>query len=185
MKWKDHVQNFGHVGTHLEITARVARLLLVAFVMTFLCARIVVFMIAAGDVPNLFLFVQGTHVHHLNYGISLLSATGLLLLLLRPRRTGLYVATIVYGIGLALTFDEFGMWLSLGGSYNNHLTFDAITIIASLLALIVLATTVEKYHPRHLVIAGVVVLLVLLLIALAIMAHKHGTLARVFTVQGL
>ena len=42
MKWRDHVQNFGDAGTNLAITARVARLLLLAFVMTFLLARIVV-----------------------------------------------------------------------------------------------------------------------------------------------
>jgi hypothetical protein len=41
MKWKDHVQNFGLVGSHLAITARVARLLLLSFVVTFLTARIV------------------------------------------------------------------------------------------------------------------------------------------------
>jgi len=50
-------------------------------------------------------------------------------------------------VALALTFDEFGMWLSLGGTYNNHLTFDAIVIIAALLTLVALATTVEKRHP--------------------------------------
>jgi hypothetical protein len=185
MKWKDHVQNFGHTGTHLAITARVARLMLLAFVMTFLCARIVVFVIVGGHGPFNFLMVHGTHVHHLNYGISLLSVVGLLLLLLRPRRAGLYVATIVYGIGLALTFDEFGMWLFLGGSYNNHLTFDAIVIIASLLTLVVMATTVEEFHPRHWVIAAVVAILVLVLVGLALMAHRDGLLARVSTVQGL
>ena len=185
MKWKDHVQNFGHVGTHLAITARVARLLLLAFVLTFLTARIIVFMIAEGLVPNMFLLVGNTHVHHLNYGIYLLSMVGLFLLLIRPRRTGLYVATIIYGIGLALTFDEFGMWLFLGGSYNNHLTFDAVVIIASLLTLIVLATTVKEYHPRHWIVAAVVVILVMLLAELVIMAHWHGLMARVFTIQGL
>jgi hypothetical protein len=185
MKWRDHVQNFGDVGTDLAITARVARLLLLAFVMTFLLARIVVFMIVGGYIPNLFLFVGDTHVHHLIYGICLLSMVGLYLLLLRPRKTGLYVATIVYGVALALTFDEFGMWLFLGGSYNNHLTFDTIVIIASLLTLIVLGTTVEKYHLRHWVITAIVAVLVLSLAGLAVVAHRHGTLAKVFTVQGL
>ena len=131
MKWKHHVENFGQAGPDGAITARVARLLLVTFVMTFLAARIVVFLIAEQYIPNLFLFVRGVHVHHLNYGIYLLSLVGLLLLLFRPKGRGLYLATIGYGVGLALTFDEFGMWLFLGGSYNNHLTFDAIVIVGS------------------------------------------------------
>jgi multisubunit Na+/H+ antiporter MnhB subunit len=185
MKWTDHVNNFGHAGSDLAVTARVARLLLLAFVMTFLTASIIVFLIAEQYIPNLFLFVGGTHVHHLNYGIYLLSVVGLLLLLFRPKRKGLYLATIGYGIGLALTFDEFGMWLFLGGSYNNHLTFDAIVIIGSLLTLIALATTVEKYHPRHWVIAAAVAVLVAFLIVLAAVAFRQGVMEKVFTVRGL
>jgi hypothetical protein len=142
-------------------------------------------MIAERWVPNLFLFVGDTHVHHLNYGISLLSLVGLNLLMFRPSGKGLYLATIGYGLGLALTFDEFGMWLFLGGSYNNHLTFDAIVVIAALLALISLATTVEKYHPRHWVLAALVVLLLAMGIALAVVVHQQGVMDRVFTVKGL
>ena len=106
-------------------------------------ARIVAFLIAEQHIPNLFLFVNGTHVHHLNYGINLLSLVGLLLRLFRPKGTGLYLSTIAYGVGLALTFDEFGIWLTLGGNSNSRLTFDAILIIASLLTLIAMLTTVE------------------------------------------
>ena len=185
MKWKDHVQNFGHVGSHLAITARVARLLLLSFVVTFMTARIVVFLIAEQRVPNLFLFVNGTHVHHLNYGICLMSVVGLLLLLCRPRHTGLYLGTIGYGVAMALTFDEFGMWLSLGGTYNSHLTFDAIVIIASLLTLIVLATIVEERHFRHWVIVAVVAALVAILTTLAYVAHNQGLMASVFSIRGL
>ena len=185
MKWTHHVQKFGQAGTDLDITARVARLLLLAFVTTFLTARIVVHLIAEQYIPNLFLFVKGTHVHHLNYGILLLSWVGLILLLLRPKGVGLYLATMVYGIGLALTFDEFGMWLSLGGSYNNHLTFDAIVIIASLLLLIVLALMVEERHPRHWVIVAVVAALVLTLAGLVVLAFRHELMARVFSIRGL
>jgi hypothetical protein len=185
MKWKDHVQQFGQGRTKLDVTVRVARLLLLTFVMTFLTTRIIVFLIAEEYIANLFLFVGKTHVHHLNYGISILSVVGLLLLLLRPQGRGLYLATIGYGIGLALTFDEFGMWLFLGGSYNNHLSFDAIVIITSLLTLLVLATTVEERHPRHWVIVAVVVALTALLVMLAVMASNHGLMERVFTIEGL
>jgi hypothetical protein len=185
MKWKDHVQNFGFVGSHLAITARVARLMLLSFVVTFLTARIVVFLIAEQYVPNLFLFVKGTHVHHLNYGICLMSTVCMLLLLCRPRHAGLYLGTIGYGVALALTFDEFGMWLSLGGTYNNHLTFDAIVIIASLLTLISLAAVVEERQPRHWVLASVVVVLVVALAGLAFLAQSHGLMAKAFTIEGL
>ena len=186
MKLIAHIRNFGKVGTNLDITARIARLLLLAFVVTFVMARIVVFLIAEQYISNLFLFVKGTHVHHLNYGICLLSLVGLLLLLLRPKASGLYFSTLAYGVGLALTFDEFGMWLTLGGSYNNRLTFDAILIIASLLASIALILTVEHWHPRHWVMAGVVFLLIASLAYLAVMAHRHlGVMDRMFSIEGL
>jgi hypothetical protein len=54
----------------------------------------------------------GTHVHHLNYGIFLLADVGACLLLghpTDPMRRGVAVAS---SIRLALTFDEFGMWLT-------------------------------------------------------------------------
>ena len=86
---------------------------------------------------------------------------------------------------MGLTFDEFGMWLSLGGTYNNHLTFDAIVIIVSLLTLISLAAIVEERHFRHWVVAAVVVALVALLASLAFVARSHGLMAKAFTIEGL
>jgi hypothetical protein len=40
-----------------------------SFVVTFVCARIVVFLIMTRDIPDLYIHVGGTHVHHLNFGI--------------------------------------------------------------------------------------------------------------------
>src|SRR5271170_2134859 len=89
-----------------------ARLVLAAFVFTFVIARILVIFIMAGKLPpQLFFHVSGTHVHHLNYGIFLLSATGAYLIFGRPLGRWLSLTAVVYGIGLGLTFDEFGMWL--------------------------------------------------------------------------
>ena len=49
---------------------------------------------------------------------------------------------MVYAIGLALTFDEFGMWLHLGGSYWQRASFDAITVVGTLLGLAATAAAV-------------------------------------------
>ena len=61
-----------------------ARLVFVAFLLTFVAARVLVFLIMARKVPDFFLHVGGTHVHHLNYGIFLLSGSGAWLLFSRP-----------------------------------------------------------------------------------------------------
>ncbi|MBS0569584.1 MAG: hypothetical protein JSS28_03160, partial [Proteobacteria bacterium] len=58
-----------------------ARYALFAFIVTFIGARALVFLIMSRRIPNLYLFLGSTHVHHLNYGIFLLAAVGAYLLL--------------------------------------------------------------------------------------------------------
>jgi hypothetical protein len=133
-----------------RLTHRLARLVLATFLFTFLLARILVITIMAGKLPpQLFFHVSGTHVHHLNYGIFLLSAVGAFLLFARPLCWKLTAAAIVYGIGLALTFDEFGMWLHLGGPYWQRASFDAVVTVAALLALIAFGSTIRHWKPKH------------------------------------
>src|ERR1700722_8335967 len=67
---------------------RLARLVLATFIFTFVIARILVIFIMAGKLPaELFFHVSGTHVHHLNYGIFLLSIAGAYLIFVRPTGT--------------------------------------------------------------------------------------------------
>jgi hypothetical protein len=142
---------------------RLARLVLAAFIFTFVTARILVIFIMAGKLPpELFFHVKGTHVHHLNYGIFLLSATGAILLFSQPKGKWLAMVAVVYGIGLGLTFDEFGMWLHLGGLYWQRASYDAVVTIAAVLALIAYGSTIRKWRPQHFmtVIALVVLLCV-------------------------
>jgi hypothetical protein len=97
-------------------TQEVARSILVSFLFTFITARVLVFLIVARRIPDLYLHLGGTHIHHLNHGIFLLSAVGAYLLFAHPELRILRRVAILYGVGLALTFDEFGLWLHLGGS---------------------------------------------------------------------
>ena len=126
-----------------------ARRALLAFLLTFMLARALVFLIMARRVPNLYLFLHDTHVHHLNYGIFLLAAVGAYLLLRAPRGNSARRAAFAYGIAMALTFDEFGMWLHLGGSYWQRASIDAIVVVAAVLALIAYARTIRSFETRH------------------------------------
>jgi hypothetical protein len=130
-----------------------ARLVLVAFVVTFICARLMTFLIMSKRIPDLYLRLAGTHVHHLNYGIFLLGIVGAYLLFTRVGPREKIVAGVTYGIGLALTFDEFGMWLHLGGGYWQRASFDAIVVLASVLSLIAYAPPVRNWRPRDLTTA--------------------------------
>jgi len=141
-----------------------ARRALLAFLLTFILARIVVFLIMAQRIPNLYLFLHDTHVHHLNYGILLLAGVGGYLLLAAPTGDAARRAAFAYGIAMALTFDEFGMWLHLGGSYWQRASVDAIVVVAAVLALIAYARSIKTFERRH-VRAFVVLAIALLLFA--------------------
>jgi hypothetical protein len=126
-----------------------ARRALFAFIVTFIAARITVFLIMARRIPNLYFFLSDTHVHHLNYGIFLLAAVGAYTLMATPGARAARRAAFVYGIAMALTFDEFGMWLHLGGSYWQRASLDATVVIAALLAFLAYATSIKKFEARH------------------------------------
>jgi hypothetical protein len=141
-------------------SARLARWALLAFVITFVTARAMVLLIMSRRIPNLYLFLQGTHVHHLNYGIFLLAGVGAYLLLRSPTGRPACAAAVVYGIAMALTFDEFGMWLHLGGSYWQRASVDATIVVAATLALLAYAGSIRMYERRH-VRAGIALALAL------------------------
>jgi hypothetical protein len=126
-----------------------ARRALFGFILTFIAARIVVLLIMSHRMPNLYFFMRGTHVHHLNYGIFLLAGVGAYLLFRQPSGKGLRLAALGYGIAMALTFDEFGMWLHLGGSYWQRASVDAIVVVAALFSLIAFASAIRRFEARH------------------------------------
>jgi hypothetical protein len=127
-----------------------ARKALLAFILTFIAARTVVFLIMSDRMPNLYFFLKGTHVHHLNYGIFLLAGVGAYLLFRAPQGSAANRAAFVYGIAMGLTFDEFGMWLHLGGSYWQRASVDAAIVVAALLGLIAFAPSWKAFESRHL-----------------------------------
>jgi hypothetical protein len=126
-----------------------SRRVFLAFLLTFITARVLVFLIMARQMPDLFLHLGGTHVHHLNYGIFLLTGLGAVLLLVPLAPSALGIAAWVYGVALALTFDEFGMWLHLGGGSWQRESFDAMTVLAAVLGLAAFAPPLRGWRPRH------------------------------------
>jgi hypothetical protein len=122
---------------------------LTTFLATFLAARTLVYLIMSRRIPDLYVHAGGVHVHHLNFGIFLLAAVGGALLF-RPWSERLRrAAAAIYGIALALTFDEFGMWLHLGGGYWQRTSFDAVIVIAGALALLAAAPALRAFEALH------------------------------------
>ena len=132
-----------------ETAHRLARRALFGFIVTFVLARIFVFLIMAKEMPNFYFFMHGTHVHHLNYGIFLMSAVCGYSVFRRPTGRAAEITALLYGVAMGLTFDEFGMWLHLGGSYWQRASVDAVIIVAALFGLVAFAHSVKKFEVRH------------------------------------
>jgi hypothetical protein len=56
-------------------------------------------------------FSNGVHLHHYVFGIFILTLAGYLALLFKGPRATFGIA-LLYGLGVGLTYDEFGYWVS-------------------------------------------------------------------------
>src|SRR6202165_2120959 len=158
----------GDPGSVAPTADQLARRALLGFLMTFILARTVVLLIMARRIPNLYLFLRDTHVHHLNYGIFLLAGVGAYLLFRAPAGNSAPPAPSAYGIAMVLTFDEFGMWLHLGGSYWQRASIDAMAVVAAFLALIAYARSIKTFESRHL---GACIAIVIALLGFAVVLY--------------
>src|SRR2546425_11239571 len=140
-------------------TRPLARRVLLSLLLTFIAARVVSVLMMLHRMPDIYLHVRDTHIHHLNYGIFLLAGVGAYLLF-SPGPVA-PAAAVIYGIGLGLTFDEFGMWLHLNGDYWQRASFDAIVVLVAALGLAAFAPPIRRWRPQFL--AAVLLLFVLLL----------------------
>jgi len=134
---------------HRETAHKLARYALFSFLVTFIMARVFVFLIMARRMPNLYFFVGGNHVHHLNYGIFMMSIVAGYSVFLRPFGRAAEITALLYGVAMGLTFDEFGMWLHLGGSYWQRTSVDSVIVIAALFGLVSFAHSLRKFEKRH------------------------------------
>ena len=158
-----------------ETSDRLARHALFSFVITFIASRTVVFLIMSRRMPNLFLFMHGTHVHHLNYGIFLLAGVGGYLLLRRPEGKVAERTALAYGFARALTFDEFGMWLHLGGRYWQRASVDAVMVVAAVIGLFAFSPPLKRLEAKHIrIFIIVLVALVCFAVVLVVAGNRLG-----------
>ena len=163
---------------HRETVHRLARRALFGFILTFVAARICVFLIMAGAMPNMYLFMGKTHVHHLNYGILLMSAVAGFSVFRRPTGRAAEITALLYGVAMGLTFDEFGMWLPLGGSYWQRASVDAVIVVAALFGLFAFARSLERFEKRHFrAFAVLIVVLIGFAVALYLAGNHLGEVA--------
>ena len=114
-------------------------LLLISFGVTFGLTRFITHSIRSDRFPWLGNIEAGdTHIHHLVWGICLLLVSGLLAVAVQPP---LSVTAIVFGIGAALTLDEFALWLHLDDVYwseQGRQSIDAVIVFGIVVGFMVL-----------------------------------------------
>src|SRR6201993_803442 len=157
-----------------KLTRHLAPLTVVAFLFTFIASRVLVILIMSRRVPDFFLHLGGTHVHHLNYGIFTLASVAGVLLFARLNATQRSVCALIYGFSMALTFDEFGMWLHLGGSYWQRASFDAVIVLLGVFGLLAFLPQWQRVRTHHFIAGGVLLVAIASFYLLLLQSLKHA-----------
>ena len=116
----------------------------VAFLITFVGVRVLVSRIEHHEGHFQYVVVRGMHIHHLVWGILILLLVGYGWLMDLGRShspTSIFFSRLMavgYGVGAALTLDEFALWLNLEPdaywSREGRLSIDAVILFGSILA---------------------------------------------------
>jgi len=112
-------------------------LVLVAFLVTFVIVRTVTHGIRDGRGPLRNVQIRGWHMHHLVPGIVLLLVTGYLAVAV-DSQIGRRTVSIFFGIGAALTLDEFALWIHLKDVYwerEGRASFEAMALFGGMLCM--------------------------------------------------
>lgn len=105
-------------------------------------ARVITHMIRRGIGPFRNLSLGGRHFHHLVFGIAGLLSTGVIWLVIADSaaqmETDHRLTSFGFGLGAALTLDEFALWLDLEDVYwtkQGKVSVEALMIFGSLLSI--------------------------------------------------
>lgn len=131
----------------------------VSFFITFLAVRLLVASITHHIGPFGYVTMGGRHIHHLVWGILLLLITGYAHLAeVGQRDTPLSILAgrtlaLGFGIGAALTLDEFALWLNLDAmaywSKQGRESIDAVVLFGALLAIGAWGAPLFRHLLRH------------------------------------
>ena len=115
----------------------------VGFFTTFAVARSMAYAAYRNIAPFHYIYIRGRHIHHLVWGILLLLAVGFAWLIEvgTGTKTSSLLASrlmsLLYGVGAALTLDEFAIWLRLEeGVYwtrQERASLDAVLLFGAAL----------------------------------------------------
>lgn len=116
----------------------------ISFFVTFGIVRLIAYTIKWGVGPFHDLVVGTMHIHHLVPGIFILLIVGYLWLIQlgtgSPQSSLVFsrFASILYGVGAALTLDEFALWINLNDVYwerEGRISIDAVVLFGAFVSI--------------------------------------------------
>jgi hypothetical protein len=165
-------------GVDVTITAdsAIVAWMLGAFVVTFLVTRAITHLIRAGRGPFRDTTVGGVHIHHQVYGIFLILCSGTVAIVYRPDSPWQEVVATLFGMGAALTLDEFALWLRLDDVYwgpEGRRSIDAVLVAVAIgLMMLVGLNPFETDASNGVVVLAISLCLSLFFVVVAILKGR-------------
>jgi len=119
---------------------------LLSFLVTFILTRAVTHLQRAHILPNQ---TGALHIHHLVLGIFLLLGSGYAAIAFGHNEKIRIRSAIAFGIGAALTIDEFALWLFLKDVYWARQGRDSIDAVIIAVALLLISLVLSETHDRR------------------------------------
>ncbi len=120
-------------------------LILLSFLISFALVRTVTHLQKAGLLPN----QNGLlHIHHLVPGIFLLIFSGYIGISFWASDRIRHIMAILFGIGAALTIDEFALWLYLRDVYWERQGRDSIDAIIYVIIIFSIIFVISEIHDH-------------------------------------
>ena len=124
--------------------------------------------------------IGGVHIHHQVWGILLILLSAALEFTYQPKSPWIEVLGAMFGIGAALTLDEFALWLHLEDVYwtsSGRKSIDAVVVAVVLMCALLLGSTPfgvsqASDGPDPLVFAPVYIVIFLVFILVCIAKGK-------------
>lgn len=118
--------------------------ILISFLISFIIVRLITHLQKAHFFPNQASSVL--HIHHMVPGIILLLISGYLGISFWNNAKVRITTALLFGIGAALTLDEFSLWLFLKDVYWAKQGRDSLDAIIVALIIISLGTLITQIH---------------------------------------
>lgn len=143
----DRLSLLKRIHTKLEAKNKLSQfLVLVSFLTTFGIVRTITHLQRLGLIPNQ---SGALHIHHLVPGIFLLLISGYIEISFWVNKRLRLIMAVFFGIGAALTIDEFALWLFLRDVYWSNQGRDSIDLVILTVTIFSLVFLFSEIHDHN------------------------------------